>query len=146
MVNKKIINATPIEDSGIKFRSRLERMVYTVLIQNGFNPEYEKHKYIIWEGFRPTIPLYTRDKRKNLILQNKKLVSITYTPDFYFEYNGKKIIVEAKGSINDVFPYKFKMFRKYLEELPDSNLYEVWEVFTKKQLLSLIEKLKYEQC
>lgn len=140
-MNKKVKNATPVEDQGINFKSKLEKMVYNTLVQHGIKPEYEKHKYVIWEGFKPTVPLYTRDKKKNHILQDKKLINITYTPDFYFEHAGKKIIVEAKGSINDVFPYKFKMFRKYIEQLPDSQSYEIWEVFTKKQLLELITRL-----
>lgn len=126
----------------IQFKSQLEAMVYRTLLQAGFKPEYETHTYVIWSGFRPTVPFYTRDKKKRTVLNLKKTIDITYTPDFYMEYEGLKIIIEAKGQVNDVFPYKFKMFRKYIEELPDKDDYIILEVFTKKQLMEFIEIIK----
>lgn len=140
--NKKIKNATPEECFNIRFKSKLEVMVYKTLLQAGFNPEYETHTYTIWEGFKPTVPFYTRNKQRQSILNLKKLINVTYTPDFYIEYEGLKIIIEAKGMENDVFPYKFKMFRKYIESLPDKDKYLIFEVFTKKQLLEFIEIIK----
>lgn len=141
-MNRKIRNATPEQYENIQFKSKIEAMVYRTLIHEGFNPEYESHTYTIWEGFRPTVPYYTRNKKKESILNLKKLISITYTPDFYMEYKGLKIIIEVKGQVNDVFPYKFKMFRKHIEEMPDKNNYLIFEVFTKKQLLEFIEIIK----
>lgn len=154
-MNKKIKNASPLVYNGIKFKSRLEVMCYKTLLQEGFKPEYEKLTYVIWVGFVPKIPFYTKNrfKRKNkwieslsksTVKDSRILPSITYTPDFIVEYKGKTIVIEAKGRENDVFPYKFKIFRKYLEEdeFERKKNYEIWEVFTKKQLLELIEKLK----
>lgn len=154
--NKKILNASPKEYNGIEFKSTLEVTVYKTLLQEGFNPEYEKHTYVIWDGFIPKVPFYTKNifKRKNhnivpisaiTVIDNRNMQSITYTPDFYFEYNGKKIIIEVKGHVNDVFPYKFKMFRKYIQEEEDYFNYEIWEIFTKKQLLECISLLKQSQ-
>lgn len=141
--NKKVINATPTEYNGIKFKSLIEVMVYKTLLQYGFEPQYEPITYIIWSGFRPTIPFYTRnDKTKQQILNLRKLVDVTYTPDFYIEYEGLKIIIEAKGFENDVWPYKFKMFRHLLEQQPDKDKYLIFEIFTKKQLLEAIEIIK----
>jgi len=142
MENKKIRNATPEEYSDIRFRSKIEAMVYKTLLQYGFKPEYETHTYTIWEGFRPTVPFYTRNKAKATILNLKKLINITYTPDFYIEYEGLKIIIEVKGATNDVFPYKFKMFRKHIESMLDKDDYLIFEIFTKKQLLESIETIK----
>lgn len=153
MANKKIKNASPTECNGIKFKSQLEATTYKVLLQEGFSPEYETHKYLVWDGFVPTILFLTKnnlkrkDKRcipigKNTMSVQKPLTGITYTPDFYFEYNGKKIIIEVKGFYNDVFPYKFKMFRKLLEEESDADKYEIWEINSKKQLLECINHLK----
>ena len=144
MANKKVINATPEEYDDIKFKSKIEAMVYKTLLQHGFEPEYETHTYTIWEGFRPTVPFYTRNKNRENILNLKRLINITYTPDFYMEYEGLKIIIEVKGMQNDVFPYKFKMFRKYIENLPDKEHYLIFEVFTKKQLLEFIQIIKDE--
>ena len=46
---------------------------------------------------------------------------------------------------NDVFPYKFKMFRKYLQTVYINDSFEIWEIFTKKQLIELINNLKNEK-
>jgi len=151
--NSKIQNATPKVYNDIKFKSLSEVMVYKTLLAEGFSPEYEKYTYLIFEGFVPSIPFYTGKKFKKKDYRLKKLSAfntkderpldgITYTPDFYFEFNGKKIIIEVKGFENDVFPYKFKMFRKYMEEQPDKDDYEIWEIFTKTQLMECINRLR----
>lgn len=152
MENRKIKNATPKEYNGIKFKSLAEVMVYKTLLQQGFNPQYESETFHIWEGFIPNkVPFYTRNtfnrKNKNIevisdttVKDNRPLQDITYTPDFIFYYNSIKVIVEVKGLQNDVFPYKFKMFRKYLER--QNEPYMLWEIFTKKQLLECINLLK----
>ena len=158
MENKKVKGARVTEFDGIKFRSELEVRLYKTLLQEGFKPEYEKKTFHIWEGFLPKIPFYTKnhfkrkDKRieilsKITVKDNRPLEDITYTPDFIIEYNDKTIIIEAKGSENDVFPYKFKIFRKYLEKNPieKEKNYEVWEVFSKRQLLELIKNLKKDE-
>ena len=144
MENRRIRNATITSYNEIIFKSKLEAMVYKTLLQYGFEPEYETHTYTIWEGFRPTVPFYTRNKAKATVLNLKKLISITYTPDFYMEYQGLKIIIEVKGQTNDVFPYKFKLFRWHIENLPDKENYLIFEVFTKKQLLEFIQIIKDE--
>lgn len=141
-MNQKVKNATPEVYEDIKFKSKVEIMMYKTLIKLGFNPEYETHKYILWKGFKPTVPYYTRNKRGINILESKKLIDITYTPDFYMEYEGLKIIIEVKGKENDVFPYKFKMFREVIENQPDKEDYMIFQVFTKRQLLECIEIIK----
>lgn len=152
MTNKKIKNASQKEYNGIKFKSQLEVMTYKTLLQAGFLPLYEQRTFTIWQGFIPSkVPCFTRNtfkrKNKNLtlieentVIDNRSLADITYTPDFIFEYRNKTIIVEVKGFQNDVFPYKFKMFRKYLESIEGN--YIIWEIFTKKQLLECINHLK----
>lgn len=139
--NKKVKNATPTIYNNIKFKSIIEVMVYKTLLQYGFNPIYEPVKYILWEGFRPTVPFYTRSKGKNK-LNLTKLINITWTPDLYLEYEGMKIIIEVKGKSNDVFPYKLKLFRKLIESFVDRDKYLIFEIFTKKQLLEAIEIIK----
>lgn len=138
MSNKKIKNATKVD----KFKSKLEQMVYDILIKEGFNPKYEEKTYTLLEGFKPSVPFWSRDRKRNLFLDLRKIRPITYTPDFTFNYRDKIIIVEVKGFTNDVFPIKFKLFRKYIESLPDSNRYIITEIFTKTQLLEFINKLK----
>lgn len=153
MENKKIKNATIKEYNGIKFKSLLEVMTYKTLIERGITPMYEQEVFLLWEGFIPSIPFYTKNifKRKNknvtvishnTAIDQRPIQGITYTPDFTFDYNDKHIIIECKGMTNDVFPYKFKMFRKYLEEYPNKDSYEIWEIFTKKQLLECLNHLQ----
>lgn len=151
--NKKIKNAHPKEYNGIKFKSQLEVMTYKTLLEEGLNPQYEKEKYVLWDGFIPTVPFYTKNKfkRKDYRIEviskatckdNRPLSAICYTPDFTFDYNDKHIIVENKGMQNDIFPYKFKLFRWQLEQRKDKDKFEVWEIHTKKQLIECIEQLK----
>jgi hypothetical protein len=139
--NKKILNATPKEFDGIKFKSTLEVMVYKTLLSVGFEPLYEKNKFVIWQGLYPSVPFYDKDATTRMLkLNKKKIIDITYTPDFTFEYNKRLIIIEVKGFENDVFPVKKKLFRKSLEETHPEALF--FEIYTKKQLLQAIQIIK----
>lgn len=137
MENKKVRNAHPLEYDGIQFKSKLEVLIYRILKEKGFPVKYEPQKIAVWEGFKPTIPFYNKNKVTRMLqLQMKKLMDITYTPDFMFEYNGHLIIIEAKGFVNDTFPIKKKLFRAWLEDHPNSVYFEI---YTKKQLMQAVE-------
>lgn len=140
-MNRKIKNATVTSYNDVVFKSKLEASVYKHLLQAGFDPVYEGMKFTIWSGFKPTVPFYTRIGRSNG-LNMKKTIDITYTPDFTFMYNGKLIIIEVKGLQNDVFPYKFKMFRGMLEKEPYVGNTLLFEIFSIKQLKECIEIIK----
>lgn len=154
--NKKIRNATPLEYDDIIFKSKLEVMCYKVLKEHGFTPLYEEKHFILFEGFSPNVPFYTKNifKRKNKSIQvispftsidNRKCTAWIYTPDLYFEYNNHIIIVEVKGFSNDVVRYKRKIFRYRLEQMQEEDkehIYEFWEIHTKTQLLDCINHLK----
>lgn len=139
--NKKIKNASPLEYDGISFKSKLEKTIYQTLKENHFPVQYEPQKFIIWEGFKPTVPFYNKDKATRMLkLETKKLINITYTPDFIFYHNNHMVVIEAKGMENDCFYIKKKMFRKWLEEhQPDSIFFEI---YTKRQLLQAIDTIK----
>lgn len=135
--NKKIKNASPLEYDDIYFKSQLEKMIYQTLREQGFPVKYEPHKFVLWQGFRPTVPFYDKDKYTRMLkLESKKIIDITYTPDFVFTYNGFLVIIEAKGMENDCFYLKKKMFRKWLEDNHPKSIY--FEIYTKKQLLQAI--------
>lgn len=139
--NKKIKNATPLQYDNIQFKSKLEVMAYKTLKEAGFNPQYELEKFVLWEGFKPTVPFYDKDKVTRLLKpNNKKMVNITYSPDFMFYYKEHPIIVELKGMENDTFPLKKKLFRAYLESHLPNSLY--FEIFSKRQLLQAIQIIK----
>ena len=138
-MNNKIKNAQRTVYNEITFKSKLDLMAYKLLEERGFKPQYEQHTFIIWQGFRPVVPFFTKNKARQVINNNKKLINITYTPDIYFEYRGYKVIIEMKGFTNDVYPIKVKLFRKYIEQLQDSNNYLLFELYTKQQLLTAIQ-------
>ena len=142
MENKKIKNATKVQYNNILFNSKIELMVYKTLVENGFFPEYEPHKFTVFEGYKPTVPFYTINKNtKELSLNSVKQIAITYTPDFILRYKEWSIIIEVKGKMNDVYPYKRKMFRKFLEDNTKGNVL-FFEVYTKKNVLQMIEIIK----
>lgn len=141
-MNKKIRNAQETNYNNIKFKSKVEVMVYKTLLQQGFKPYYEPAKYPIWKGFKPEVPTYKPDKQGNLKLQENKIIDITYTPDFIFLAPDNKtvIVMEVKGFQNDTYPIKEKMFRGYLEDLlKKSNQSSMFfQVKNKKQVLEAI--------
>lgn len=139
--NKKIKNASPLEYDNIQFKSKLEKMVYQTLKEEDFPVEYEPRKFTIWEGFKPTVPFYNKDKSTRMLKQdNKKIINVSYTPDFVFRCNEYLIVIEAKGIENNCFYLKKKMFRKWLEENEPKSIY--FEIYTKKQLLQAIDIIK----
>lgn len=139
--NKKIINASPLEYDGIFFKSKLEKMAYQTLKEQGFPVQYEPKKFIIWEGFRPNVPFYNKDASTRMLkMDSKKVIDISYTPDLMFEYNNHLIIIEMKGFENNTYPLKKKIFRKWLESNYPNSIY--FEIFTKKQLLQAIDIIK----
>lgn len=139
--NKKIINASPLEYDGISFKSKLEKMAYQTLKEQGFPVLYEPKKFIIWEGFRPNVPFYNKDASTRMLkMDSKKVIDISYTPDLMFEYNNRLIIIEMKGFENNTYPLKKKIFRKWLESNYPNSIY--FEIFTKKQLLQAIDIIK----
>ena len=142
-MNHKIKNAVSLSFNGIRFKSKLEVNIYKKLTEEGFKVLYEPFPIILWRGFKPTVPFYTRDKKtRGLKLDNKKIIDIKYTPDFYIKYKNKDIFIEAKGFENDVFYIKKKMFRHYLETSNPNSLY--FEIFTLRELKEAIKIIKDE--
>lgn len=139
--NKKVRNTHPEEYLGINFKSTLEKNIYVALKDEGFPVEYEGRKFILVNGFQPKVPFYNKNRATRMLkLETKKILPITYTPDFIFTYKGHLIVIEGKGRENDVFPLKKKLFRKWLEENEPKSLY--FEVYSKKQVLQAIEIIK----
>ena len=147
--NKKIKNATKTSSLGIEFKSRLEASIHKLLVEKGFNPEYESRTFEFVPKLRPTVPFFNRIQ-KVFGLDMKPLKPITYTPDFTFEYNGILVIIEAKGFENDIYPVKRNLFRRYLEGINQPSLF--FEVRTKRETIealrivmtetSIIQKLR----
>ena len=144
-MNSKIKNASPTSLDGIVFKSQLEKATYKLLKECGFDPKYEMVTFTLFEGFKPWLLFFSRNKEKYLCVENKAILPITYTPDFTMAYKDLYIVIEVKGFANDVFPYKFKMFRKHLETIARQDKrykYILVEIFTQTQLKEFISVLK----
>lgn len=138
--NKKIKNARESVFNGITFKSKLEESFYKTLKAANLDPNYELMKFILIDGFRPTVPFYNRSKSKVFKLDMSKVRDITYTPDFTLLYNDTLFIIEAKGIENDTYPLKKKLFRRLLESMKVPCVY--FEVHTKRELLEVIKIIK----
>ena len=146
MENKKIKNATKVTSNDIKFKSRLEEYIYKALLSEGIKPEYEKETYTLYGKHRSRVPFYNRTKKLGFHLDYSPLRRITYTPDFTFELNGIKVIIEVKGFQNDTFPLKRNMFRRVLEEEMDVLKRPImyFEVHSKGDLLKALDIVRKE--
>lgn len=142
-MNKKIKGATPNTYKGINFKSLLETRMYKALLDIGITPEYEKHTYTLSPVKKATVPFYNRTKKRGFHRIKGSISAITYTPDFEFDYNGYRIILEAKGKENDTFPLKRNLFRKVLEGWTTPCIY--LEVRSKKELYEALEAIKNEK-
>lgn len=134
--NKKVRNAQKLNFDGVEFKSHLEVHAYKRLKEYGIPFEYEKHKFILFEGFKPTFPCYLPNKQGDIALDTIKVRDMTYTPDFV----GTDWIMETKGRANDLYPLKLKMFRKFMEGNPKYKMF--MEPHNIKQILQCIELIK----
>lgn len=132
----KVINAEVTNYDNIKFKSKLEARAYKLLIESGLNPQYEGNKVILLDGFYPSVKFY---KGKTLSLSTKKVLGITYSPDFIV-HNRVNHYIETKGFKTDSYNIKVKLFRRWLE-LNDSTavFYEVNSISELKQAIQLIK-------
>lgn len=110
--NKKVRNATSKVYKGITFRSKLELFAYQKLEEAGIPVLYEKRKYVLQEGFRYEGPSFEHSRSNGFVDNTTKVRDITYTPDFVDPQ--ETWIMEIKGFANDVFPIKWKMFKRHL--------------------------------
>jgi len=119
--NQKVLNATKIEYKGIQFRSKLELFTYKQLQEADIKADYEKHKFVIEDGFKYKNPIYKKINSKKNGSSFKKgtelIRPITYTPDFVkLDSNKKGFIIEVKGFATEAFKLKWKLFLKYLND------------------------------
>lgn len=150
--NKKIKGATSVEYNDFKFKSKLEFSCYRKLESSGLDFSYESEKIILWTGFKPEkITVYAPSKikgslgkyEKDMKIQTRTLLNITYTPDFIVRKGKYVIYFDVKGKENDIYPLKKKMFLKTLENRNDNDMkYMFFEPHSVKQMLQAIEIIK----
>jgi hypothetical protein len=110
--NKKIKNSIKCSYEDIVFKSRLEMNFYKRAVTRGLNVLYEPEKIVLMRGFKldGKTMFYTPSKSKVIENNTKKLLDITYTPDFIIENDKYKFFIDTKGFANDVYPVKRKLF------------------------------------
>lgn len=114
------------------------------MIKEGLNPIYEGSKIRIVQGFKPTFSFYKPKGSMHIQVDKGKVRDITYTPDFTIELPEYRIYIEAKGYTNDIYPYKEKLFRKWLEETPQDKtpiFFRLHTVTQLKEAINIINKL-----
>jgi len=118
------VQAKKIKYDGINFSSGLERHMYMALKKANIKAEYEGQSYILVDAFDFTCESYERQsngKGDFTNRGNKRVLSISYTPDFI----GNNFIIECKGRANESFPIRWKLFKKYVQEnMPNYTLYK----------------------
>ena len=71
--------------------------------------------FTLIDGFMFESSAYERQAngKKDMVDRgNKKILPITYTPDFV----GDDFIIETKGRANESFPMRWKLFKRYVNE------------------------------
>ena len=141
--NKKVKNATEVEDFGIKFRSKFERDVYKAFLKAGYKPEYEKYTFVLLESFRPKDVWYMDGEPQTIKSGASALQeSWKYTPDFSLQIGDMSVYIEAKGKPNDVYPYKRKMFLHQLQKYSNVIFIEVHKLSKMKKIIALLDLIK----
>lgn len=109
-----------------KYASGLEKYCGDSLGKAGFKFIYE-HQFVLMEGFKYPSPYFkSTPKSKELKdVSSRKILPITYKPDFYLPDH--KVIIETKGWVraNDSFPLRWKIFMNYLvaNDMDDHSLF-----------------------
>ena len=118
------VTSKKVTCDGITFASGLEKYMHLALKKAKIQAVYEGHTYEIFPAYQFDSSAYERcanGKGEYKDRGHKKILNISYTPDFM----GQGFIIECKGRANESFPLRWKMFKKYVKEhLPNVTLYK----------------------
>ena len=90
--------------------------MYLLLKSHKIPSKYEGTKFTIIDGFQLPFSSYEKTPKKKFLHDkgHKKILPITYTPDFVDTENPPRFIIECKGNPNERFPLVWKLFKRYL--------------------------------
>ena len=132
------VQAKKVVCDGIKFASGLEKYMYLALKKAKVHAIYEGATFIIQEGFEFKTTSYERQgngKGEFKDRGNKKVLPITYTPDFI----GPGYIIECKGRANESFPLRWKLFKSYVQKHLCAVLYKPQNIKECEEVIKLIK-------
>ena len=115
--NRQITRSKKTKIDGIQFQSKLESHMYLLLKAHKIPNGYESTKFTIIEGFDIEFSSYEKTPKKKYLHDkgHKKILPITYTPDFVDSEYPPRYIIECKGNPNERFPMVWKLFKRYLK-------------------------------
>lgn len=102
--------------NGIEFASKLEAYMYKLLMSYEIPAGYESQKFTIIEGFMANFSCFEKTATQKQLHDrgNKKVLPITYTPDFVDTQHPPRFIIECKGNPNERFPIVWKLFKRHI--------------------------------
>ena len=102
---------------GIQFQSKLGSHMYLLFKAHKIPGEYESTKFTIIDSFEADFSSYEKTPAKKYLHDrgHKKILPITYTPDFVDPKKPPRYIVECKGNPNERFPLVWKLFKRYIK-------------------------------
>ena len=134
------VTSKKVTCDGITFASGLEKYMHLALKKAKIQAVYEGHTYEIFPAYQFDSSAYERcanGKGEYKDRGHKKILNISYTPDFM----GQGFIIECKGRANESFPLRWKMFKKYVKaNLPSVTLYKPQNQKECDQVIELIIK------
>ena len=146
--NPKVKNATVCHYDGIDFKSKLEMFFYKYSKEVGIPFNYESYKTTLFEGVRLDGYLYQQNKSKNIVLDTRKILGITYSPDFYRIHRNSLnedvlIVVETKGLKTTAYAIKKKLFLKKMNTTWGQRFYffEPRNMHNCKQVIEIIKTI-----
>jgi hypothetical protein len=129
------------KDLGI-YKSALEAYCAKRLSEEGIDYGYECESFTIQEGFTPSNTyIKSVPKSKEMVVSTgKKVLPITYKPDFVSHKH--RFVIETKGFVraNDSFPLRWKMFMKFLHA--NHMDYDLYIPKNKEQVDHVIKLIK----
>lgn len=113
---RQITRSTKTKIDGIEFASKLESKMYLLLKAEKIPAVYEGTKFTIIDSFVADFSSWEKSKAKKILEDkgHKKVLPITYTPDFVDKQDPPRFIIECKGNPNERFPLVWKLFKRYL--------------------------------
>ena len=101
---------------GIQFASKLKSHMYKLLRAYKIDFKYEGEKYMLIDDFRFESSSFEKTATKKYLHDrgNKKILPISYTPDFIDAQYPPRYIIECKGNPNERFPLVWKLFKRYI--------------------------------
>lgn len=139
---RQITRYTKVKIDGIEFASKLESRMHLLLKSENIPNVYEGKKFTIIENFSFENSSWEKSKSKKIMEDkgHKKILPITYTPDFIDAQEPPRFIIECKGNPNERFPLVWKLFKRYLAiNNMDTDLYMPR---TQKDCLDVVKEIK----